>query len=159
MGRLDNYTLAGIESQLYPSRADFARGKDKKKRKKRSMTDNILGTTTSGRIARGVGAAGLIGAGLLGARAAKILRPGYMAGKYGAGDTTKYLQPKGGYSLPGKGGSSAGRGSAMANTPMVGNRPGVVAETGKVGNPPRPKPKVKKDRNPIPLNPTPINRR
>lgn len=134
MGRLSNYTLAGIESQLYPSRAEFRRGKDKKKRKKRSIVDNIVGTTASGRAARIAGVAGVIGTGLLGARAAKILRPGYRAGKYGAGDTTKYLQPKGGYYLPGKGGSSAGKGSAMANTPMVGNRPGVREEIGKVGN-------------------------
>lgn len=155
MGRLSNYTLAGIESQLYPGRAEFRRGKDKKKRKKRSMTDNIFGTTTSGRIARGVGAAGAVGAGLLGLRAAKILRPGYMAGKYGAGDTTKYLPPSR-KMLPGQGKSSAGRGSAMADTPLVGNRPGVRDEIGKVGNA---RPRMRKDETVIELNPTPIKRR
>lgn len=156
MGRLSNYTLAGIESQLYPGRAEFRRGKDKKKRKKRSMTDNILGTTTSGRIARGVGAAGAVGTGLLALRAAKILRPGYMASKAGYTDTTKYLQPKGGYYLPGKGGSSAGRGSAMANVPLVGQRPGIREEIGKVGNA---RPRMRKDRTVTPLNPTPTKRR
>ena len=62
MGKLSNYTLAGIEAQLYPGRAEFARkkgSKDKAKRK-RSLRDNIMGTTTAGRIARGVGAAGAL---------------------------------------------------------------------------------------------------
>jgi hypothetical protein len=64
MGRLSNYTLAGIEAQLYPTRAaEFRRGKDKKKRKSRSLRDNIMGTTTAGRIARGVGAAGALALG------------------------------------------------------------------------------------------------
>lgn len=61
MGKLSNYTLAGIEAQLYPTRAaEFRRGKDKKKRKSRSLRDNIMGTTTAGRIARGLGAAGAL---------------------------------------------------------------------------------------------------
>lgn len=62
MGKLSKYTLAGIEAQLYPGRAEFARkkgSKDKAKRK-RSLRDNIMGTTTAGRIARGVGAAGAL---------------------------------------------------------------------------------------------------
>jgi hypothetical protein len=63
MGKLSNYTLAGIEAQLYPGRAEFRRGKDKKKRKQRSLRDNIMGTTMAGRIARGVGAAGLLALG------------------------------------------------------------------------------------------------
>lgn len=65
MGKLSNYTLAGIEAQLYPGRAEFARkkgSKDKAKRK-RSLRDNIMGTTTAGRIARGVGAAGALALG------------------------------------------------------------------------------------------------
>lgn len=54
--------------QLYPSRssilAEFARkkgSKDKKRRKKRSLTDNLFGTTTAGQLVRG----GLLTGGLL----------------------------------------------------------------------------------------------
>lgn len=46
--------------------AEFRRGKDKKKRKQRSLTDNLLGTTTAGRVARSVGVLGATGlAGLM----------------------------------------------------------------------------------------------
>jgi hypothetical protein len=72
MGKLSNYTLAGIEAQLYPSRAEFRRGKDKKKRKQRSLRDNIMGTTMAGRIARGVGAAGALALG--GSRVARVMK-------------------------------------------------------------------------------------
>lgn len=67
MGKLSNYIN---------SRAEFARKKgsrDKKKRK-RSLRDNLLGTTTAGRVARGVGAAAALGAGGVGA--AMLLRRG-----------------------------------------------------------------------------------
>lgn len=67
MGKLSNYIN---------SRAEFARKKgsrDKKKRK-RSLKDNLLGTTTAGRVARGVGAAAALGAGGVGA--AMLLRRG-----------------------------------------------------------------------------------
>lgn len=67
MGKLSDYING---------RAEFARKKgsrDKKKRK-RSLRDNLLGTTTAGRVARGVGAAAALGAGGLGA--AMLLKRG-----------------------------------------------------------------------------------
>lgn len=52
--------------------AEFRRGKDKKKRKQRSLKDNLLGTTTAGRLAR---VAGLVAAGGYALRLAKRTRP------------------------------------------------------------------------------------
>lgn len=113
MSRLSNYTLAGIEAQLYPSRAEFRRGKDKKKRKSRSMADNVIGTTTAGRIARGVGAAALLGGGaVLGARALNRMKPMSVAGGKG---------------LPVAGGSSS-RGNRVYGSQGAGNSKGAVRE-------------------------------
>lgn len=113
MSRLSNYTLAGIEAQLYPGRAEFRRGKDKKKRKSRSMTDNLLGTTTAGRIARGVGAAALLGGGgMLGVRALNRMKSKSVAGVKG---------------LPAAGGSSS-RNNRSYGSQGAGNSKGVVRE-------------------------------
>lgn len=55
MSKLSNYTLAGIESQLYPYQADFARrrgSKDKQKRKRNLMRAGAI----AGAAALGAGA-------------------------------------------------------------------------------------------------------
>lgn len=67
MGKLSNY--------IYSTQAEFRRGKDKKKRKKRSLKDNLLGTTTAGMVARGVGALGATGLAGLMLRKGKGIKP------------------------------------------------------------------------------------
>lgn len=100
--------------------AEFGRGKDKKKRKQRSLKDNLLGTTTVGRVARGVGAAGLLaGAGLLGARALKgrAAPQAQVSQKLLRGSTDSKLLPGRSNDRMISSTSSAGKGNRVENYP------------------------------------------
>ena len=100
--------------------AEFARTKgsrDKKKRQ-RSLKDNVLGTTTAGRVARGVGAAGvLVGAGLLGAKALRKVPQSQPTQKLLGGSNNPKLLPGRSNTKIISSTSSANKGSRVENYP------------------------------------------
>lgn len=123
MGKLSNYTLAGIEAQLYPTRAaEFRRGKDKKKRKTRSLRDNIMGTTTAGRIARGIGAAGALALAGGGLRYGGAAMRGINRGA-GASGVSK------GFRDSAMGGAKEVRGAVARDVQAIRSRAGNAAQT------------------------------